>query len=175
MKTLIDNKNNLTLEDITDETVRVKALIVNKENEILLGYSFGEYQFPGGHVEGNEELTIALHRELLEETGMDVDTTNLKPFMLLEHLTKDHPEIGNNRLSKIYYFIVNPTDEIHLNKTNYTIEETVGNFELRFIPLDYVEEILLKNSEIAPKNKVMATEMLSAIKEYKQLIKANQK
>lgn len=171
MKTLIDNKNNLTMNDITDETVRVKALIVNKNNEILLGYSFGEYQFPGGHVEGDEELYVALHRELLEETGMDIDTVNLKPFMLLEHLTKDHPEEGNNRLSKIYYFVVETEEELNLDKTNYTVEETVGNFELRLIPLEFVEEILLKNSEIAPKNKVMASEMLEAIKEYKKVIK----
>lgn len=170
MKTMIDNKDNLTLKDITDETVRVKALIVNENNEILLGYSFGEYQFPGGHVEGDEELTIALHRELFEETGMNVDTYGLKPFLLLEHLTKDWPEEGNNRLSKIYYYIVESTDDIHLNKTNYTIEETIGNFELRFIPLEYVEELLIKNSEIAPKNKVMATEMLEAIKEYRKII-----
>lgn len=169
MKTLIDNKDNLSLNDITDETVRVKALIVNDNNEILLGYSFGEYQFPGGHVEGDEELTNALHRELLEETGMNIDTANLKPFMLLEHLTKDHPEVGNNRLSKIYYFVVETKEAINLNKTNYTIEETIGNYELRLIPLDYVEELLLKNSEIAPKNKVMAIEMLAAIKEYKKV------
>lgn len=169
MKTLIDNKNNLDIKDITDTTIRVKALIVNSNNEILLGLSFGEYQFPGGHVEDGETLQNALHRELLEETGMDIDTSNLKPFMLLEHLTKDHPEIGNNRLSKIYYFIVNPCDEIHLDKTHYTIEETVGNFELRLIPMEYVEELLLKNSEVAPRNKVMASEMLEAIKEYKKI------
>jgi len=169
MKTLIDNKDNLSINDITDETVRVKALIVNDSDEILLGHSFGAYQFPGGHVEGTEDLTNALHRELLEETGMDIDTSNLKPFMLLEHLTKDWPEEGNNRLSKIYYYIVNTDAEIDLSKTNYTIEETIGDYELRLIPLDYVEELLLKNSEVSPKNKVMANEMLAAIKEYKKV------
>ena len=169
MKTLIDNKDQLKFTDITDETVRVKAIIVNDNKEILLGYSFGEYQFPGGHVEGDEELTYALHREILEETGMDIDTSALKPYMLLEHLTKNWPEEGNNRLSKIYYFIVKPTSEIDFAKTNYTTEELIGNYELRLIPLEVVEEILLRNSEIAPKNKVMATEMLEAIKEYKKI------
>ena len=48
MKIFIDNKDDLTMNDITDETVRVKALIVNDNKEILLGYSFGAYQFPGG-------------------------------------------------------------------------------------------------------------------------------
>lgn len=170
MKTIIDNKDELNINDVTDSTIRVKALIVNDNKEILLGYSFGEYQFPGGHLENDESLNDCLRRELIEETGMVIDTSNLEPFMLIEHLTKDWPEEGNNRLSKIYYFIVTPTD-ININKTNYTIEETIGNFELRFIPLDYVEELLIKNGEIAPKNKVMTTEMLAAIKEYKKVIK----
>lgn len=170
MKTIIDNKDNLIINDITDQTIRVKALIVNDKDEILLGYSFGEYQFPGGHLEENESLNECLKRELIEETGMIINTDNLEPFMLIEHLTKDWPEEGNNRLSKIYYFIVNPID-INISKTNYTIEETIGNFELRFIPLEFVEEILIKNGEIAPKNKVMTTEMLAAIKEYKKVIK----
>jgi len=171
MNIFIDNKDDLTMNDITDETVRVKALIVNDNKEILLGYSFGAYQFPGGHVESGENLAVSLRREIQEETGMDIDTTDFKPFMLLEHLTKDHPEAGNNRLSKIYYFIVNTNKEIDLTKTNYTTEELVGNYELRLIPLEFVEDILLKNSEVCPKNKVMATEMLEAIKEYKKISK----
>jgi len=170
MNTLIDNKDDLSLDSITDETVRVKALIVNKQKEILLGYSFGEYQFPGGHVEAGEELNDALHRELLEETGMDIDVSNIEPFMLFEHLTKNWPEEGNNRLSKIYYYIVKPHDDYDPNNTHYTIEETIGDFELRLIPLEFVEEILIRNSEIAPKNKVIVTEMLEAIKEYKKVI-----
>ena len=169
MKTIIDNKDNLSILDITDETVRVKALIVNENKEILLGYSFGAYQFPGGHVEGSEELAVCLHRELLEETGMDIDTSNLSPFMLLEHLTKDWPEVGNNRLSKIYYFIVETKEKIDLSKTNYTIEEKIGDYELRYIPFEFIEDVLLKNSEVTPKNKVMASEMLEAIKEYKRI------
>ena len=169
MKTLIDNQNNLKVNEITDETTRVKAIIINEKEEILLGYSFGTYQFPGGHVEGDEELTACLHRELLEETGMDINTSNLKPFMLLEHLNKDYPEEGSNRLTKIYYFSVTTNENVDLSKTNYTLEETIGNYELRYIPMEYVEELLLKNAKVAPKNKVIATEMLEAIKEYKKL------
>lgn len=170
MKTLIDNRDNLKMEEITDETTRVKAIIINEKEEILLGYSFGTYQFPGGHLEENEELTDCLHRELLEETGMDINVSGLKPFMLLEHLNKDYPEAGANRLTKIYYFSVKTDENINLSKTHYTLEETIGNYELRYIPLEYVEELLLKNAEVAPKNKVIATEMLEALKEYKRQI-----
>ena len=44
--------------------------IINSNNEILLGYSYHDYQFPGGHVEDGESLIEAMNRELLEETGI---------------------------------------------------------------------------------------------------------
>ena len=62
---IIKNKFNIKEENINRTVVRVKALIINSKNEILLAHSYGEYQFPGGHVEANEELPFALHRELL--------------------------------------------------------------------------------------------------------------
>jgi len=92
MNTLIDNKDDLSLDSITDETVRVKALIVKKQKEILLGYSFGEYQFPGGHVKAGEELNDALHRELLEETGMDIDVSNIVPITSVNVIKKENTE-----------------------------------------------------------------------------------
>ena len=141
-------------------------IVKRNENDDLYP---GAWEFPGGHLEENEELTDCLHRELLEETGMDIDVSRLKPFMLLEHLNKDYPEAGSNRLTKIYYFSVTTSENVDLSKTNYTLEETIGNYELRYIPLEIVEELLLKNAEVAPKNKVIATEMLEAIKEYKRI------
>ena len=56
MKEIVTNKYNLTEEDMTEVVKRVKILLVNSNDEILLGYSHHNYQFPGGHVEENEEL-----------------------------------------------------------------------------------------------------------------------
>ena len=54
MRDIITNKYNLKEEDMTEVVQRVKILLVNSGNEILLGYSHNNYQFPGGHVEENE-------------------------------------------------------------------------------------------------------------------------
>ena len=51
MKEIIRNESNLKEIDVTEVVKRVKLLIINSNNEILLGYSHSDYQFPGGHVE----------------------------------------------------------------------------------------------------------------------------
>ena len=169
MITIIDNKGHLKRDELTDKTIRVKALIINSNKEILLGFSFNTYQFPGGHIEPGEELEIGLKRELLEELGVEVDTTNLKPFLLYEHLDRDYPSKDNNRLSQIYYYIINADIEPDIGNTSLTIEEKIGDYEVRKIPLEHVEEVLRSNSTIDQKTNIIAREMLSVINEYKKI------
>jgi 8-oxo-dGTP diphosphatase len=53
--------------------VAVAALVRNAQDEILLVHSpRGDWEFPGGQVEEGETLTLALQREILEETGVSV-------------------------------------------------------------------------------------------------------
>ena len=63
-------KYSVKEEDVTEIVKRVKALIINSNNEILLAYSNNCYQFPGGHVEDGETLIDAVNREIKEETGI---------------------------------------------------------------------------------------------------------
>jgi nucleoside triphosphatase len=65
---------------MTDEKkypeVVVAAVIYNDKNEILLtkASKWGDYwQIPGGHVELGETCEEALKREILEETGLEID------------------------------------------------------------------------------------------------------
>ena len=66
------NKDNIQDSEINETVIRVKALIINSNNCILLGHSHCEYQFPGGHVLENEGLLYALKRELKEELGIEI-------------------------------------------------------------------------------------------------------
>ncbi len=56
MKEIIYSVDNLSFEDNDEEVVRTKALIINSNNEVILGYSHKTYQFPGGHLEDDETL-----------------------------------------------------------------------------------------------------------------------
>lgn len=48
MNIIVNNYNNLKDEDITDITIKVKALMLNSNEEILLASVINEYHFPGG-------------------------------------------------------------------------------------------------------------------------------
>ena len=104
MKEIITNKHNLTEEDITEVVKRVKILVINSKEEILLGYSHNNYQFPGGHVEDGESLPQTVKREMLEETGIDLEVKNIEPFAVALGYYKDWPAEGKNRKIEIYLF-----------------------------------------------------------------------
>ena len=57
MKEIFINEDNLSKNEINEEVIRVKGLIINDKNEILLGYSNNTYQFPGGHLEEGEAIS----------------------------------------------------------------------------------------------------------------------
>ena len=167
MKEIVTNKYNLTEEDMTEVVKRVKILLVNSNDEILLGYSHHNYQFPGGHVEENEELIDTVNREIKEETGMDLKLKDLEPFARNLGYYKDWPEEGKNRKIEIYYYEVKTDEKPNLDNTSYTESEKDGGFELRYIPLSNVEEELKKNAEEYGDKKGIAREMLELFSLYK--------
>ena len=170
MKEIITNKHNLKEEEMTEIVKRVKVLLINSNSEILLGYSHNEYQFPGGHVEDNEELITAVNRELLEETGINLNIKNIEPFIKMSGYYKDWPELGKNRKIEIYYYEIKTDETPNLNNTNYTESEKEGNFKLTYIPLNKVEDELTKNANEYGDKKGIAKEMLEIFKIYKSEI-----
>ena len=166
MKKIITNNNNLKEEDITEIEIRVKVLLINSNNEILLGYSHNNYQFPGGHVEKGEPLIQTINREITEETGMELKIENVEPFAYRIDYYKDYPSEGKNRKNEIYYYEVKTDEKPNLNNTNYTEDEKFGNFELRYIPLTNVEKVVKENMEKYQNTSGIEQEMLDLFKIY---------
>ncbi len=137
--------------------------MINSKNEILLGYSYNSYQFPGGHVEEGEPLVKTINREIKEETGIEINLKGIDPFMVAYYYYKDYERKGNNRKNEIYYFKIK-TDELpNLNKTNYTESEIKGNYELRYINIFKLKEELLNNFKIHEDIRGITNEMLKVL------------
>lgn len=166
MKEVIYNYDYLKDEDITEVVTRIKALIINSKN-IILGNENNIYQFPGGHLEENETFEECLKREVLEETGIEIDDNEIKrPFMKVTYLNKDWPEIGKNRKSEIYYFLIETSKNPDMSKVKYTEHEKQGNFKIESIPLRESIYVIEDNISKNEKNKVIAPDMIMAITEY---------
>ena len=160
---IIKNKNNIGEEEINNVITRVKALIITSDNKILLGHSFCEYQFPGGHVENDEALLPALKRELEEETGLIFDTDNLAPFAVLKKYFKDYPSEKVNTKLLIYYYVIKDDRVPILKNTDYTLEELDGNFSLRYVPLDIIKCVINDNINACGDGEGIAEEMLEIL------------
>lgn len=167
MERIINNQYNLKDSDITEVVKRVKVLLINSNNEILLGYSHNEYQFPGGHVEENETLINAVNREIEEETGIILNIKNIEPFACSIGYWKDHPEIGKNRKTEIYFYEINTDVKPQLEQVNYTEHEKEGNFRLEYVSSNNIEEVLKNNVDKYGDNHGITKEMLKILEIYK--------
>ena len=167
MKNIIINNNNLSEGEMTDFATKVKLLLVNSNNELLLGYSNHEYQFPGGTQEEGESLIDTVKRELMEETGIIFNGDDLEPFVKHTGYYKDWPRVGRNKKVEIYYYEIKTDKKPDLNKMNLTEHEKEGNFELRYVSLNEVEPILEENALQYGDTHGIAKEMIRILYIYK--------
>lgn len=168
MKEIIYNYDFLSEKDITKIVLRAKALIINGDS-IIVGNEDGILQFPGGHLEENENYKNCLKREVLEEIGIELNDDEIsEPFMLVTYLSKNWPSKGINQKALILYFLVETDKEPNLTKVNYTEHEKKGNFKIEKISLEDAIDIIKNNVYNNVKNESIAPEMIAAIEEYKK-------
>lgn len=167
MEKIIHNDSNVLESEVTEVVKRVKLLLVNSNKELMLGYSHHDYQFPGGHVEDDEELISTINREIQEETGIELNVESAEPFAAVYGYYRDWPEQGKTRKIEIYYYEIKTDLKPVLENTNYTASEKEGGFELRYIPLNEVEKELTRNAEEYGDVHGITKEMLQIIEVYK--------
>lgn len=170
MKEIIFNHDNLSDNDIDEVVTRTKALLINDKDEITLGYSYKTYQFPGGHLEENEELENCLIREIKEETGIKLKEIKEKPFVKIVYYSKNYRNSGKNRKNEIYYYVIRTNEKYDLNNISLDEWEQEGNFNIKVIPIKDLDQILIDSIKDNPINKIIVEEMLTVLQEYRRTL-----
>lgn len=165
MKKVFYNEDNLNEKDINNSIKRAKMLIVNSNNEILLGYGHNTYQMVGGHLEDNESYDECIVREVKEETGIELPLEKREPFLQIVYYCKDYPKEKLNSEYIINYYSINSDLKPDIDKIDLTENEKEGLFEFRYVSLDNVLDELNDNLEVC-KNKNTVKDTIKAITIY---------
>lgn len=163
------NEGSLLDSDVQEISNKVRVLLLDKDNNILIANYNGVIMLPGGKLDNNETISEAICRELNEELGQIYTPEELTYFMTLKHYQKDYPKVEDvivNRLVKTYYFIGSYKD-INFDLQQLSEREKKANFKLELISFDELENIVLNNKVDNPRNKYFQDELLEVLKCYK--------
>ena len=113
----------------------VGAFIFSSEGKVLLGHNKkgGVYQdqlvVPGGGIEGDESKQDALHRELLEETGIDISDAVITEIdgKSVEESEKTLRESGERVIVKMNFYDFKVQLNTSAQETQLTFEDDYGD------------------------------------------------
>ena len=174
MKTIIINDENID-EQIIKKRLKSRAILVNSSNEILVANYGGVLLLPGGSIDGKETPEEAIHRELREEIGVDMQPEQLKPFVKVRYFQPNYPErSGNktNRLAVTYYYHGNI--ESISDERNLTEKEKKDGFTVEFCSINQIQEMLNSKKSNNPRRLYFDRELQAVINYYKERLQVRE-
>ena len=151
---------------------KVRAILIDENNDIYVTkfHDFNNTRvFPGGSVEENENMNVAVTREVLEEVGIELANPKYLGYILFYH--ENFPNLKNNpidygtRINEVHYFYahINTSD---IGTSHYTDFEKSHSMKIEKYKLDNLINFLIKetNDEFS---KSVNEETLSALDLYK--------
>lgn len=137
----------------------------------MLGFCHNTYQFSGGHLEENETLLDCLKRKIKEETGIQLEDDEINKNIIEKntHYTRNYRNTNKNRKNKIYYYIIKTNKLPNINNSHLDKNEIEGNYIIKMININNVENILIDSISLNEINKIIVEEMLDVINEYKKI------
>ena len=168
MKTIVINDFDLRDEDMLQVVVRVKGLLINSSGKILLAHNNDTYQFPGGHKEDEESIDECILREILEETGIELNIQEA-PFLCIKTYDNNYFGTGKRVINYVYYYRFFTDDIPCFEKTHYDELELASEFNLFYVDFSDLKNFLTKNLEIGKIDEKICREMLIVADEYSHL------
>lgn len=168
MKRIIINDNDLKLEDIDYEVIRVKGMVINSKNELVMVENNNTYQLPGGHNVTGEALEDTLAREIKEELGIKVDIDQ-GPFMMITTYDNNYMDMGSKVCNKIYYYIVRTDLEPDLNNLSLDALEKETEFNIFKVNVGELNSFLNNAIEDGKIDACIGREMLLVSDEFKNI------
>jgi len=138
--------------------------IVKVEDKFLMIHSkfHGDLTFPGGGVEGDENIILALRREVEEEAGITIK--NIEPFYrTIEYFVDDSDNVPMERISD--FFICEIDKYTQTNLCDYEIE---FGYTSRLVSLD--EAILMDEAKMSREDEYNTT-LIREVRILKELKK----
>ena len=170
---LVINEDNLRNSEVQEFSTKVRAILVDEDNQILISNYGNIILLPGGKVDKDESIFDAITRELKEELGVYYKSDELELFEILSYYQKNYPKVDGtiqNRLVKTYYFI-GPYKGIKKELQKLSDREKKANFKLELVSLDELENIILSNKNSNPRNIYFQKELLFILSSYNNNIK----
>lgn len=166
---IVINIDDLKMNEVQEFTSKVRAILVDEDNTILVANYGGVYLLPGGSIDSGETKEQAIIRELREEIGQDYNKEELEYFICLRYFQKNYPKRNGtfqNRLVETYYF-VGKMKGILKSSQALTDKEKQDNFKLELFCLEELEKVILENTNNNPRNLYFQRELMSIIQVYK--------
>ena len=173
METKNYNEDNLKEDEIDSVVTRVKVYLINSKHKILAVHSNGGIQLPGGHVESCEDYLNAVIREIREETGIELSSSDkCVPFFEINHYIKNYRNQGINRIAKMVYYYVFTDKPYTKGKTHLTKHEIESNFEIVAMTLKNFERELkdVEKNNSQEINRIISKETLASLEKLREVI-----
>lgn len=156
------NADKLRDNEIDEKSVRARAILINSNDEVLMCYSNGlkHYEFPGGHMEEGETLEECLQREILEETGIEINPKEAKPFYSIKYYCKNYHESGRNKLFVIDYYVIHCDTLFDNDNRQLDENEVIENYECRYIKIDELMDALLESKRTTLEKNAAVDDMI---------------
>lgn len=168
---LIINDDNLNINEVQEFSIKVRAILIDENNQMLIANYGNVILLPGGKVDNGETYYTAVIRELREEIGLEYSREELNYLVTLNYYQKNYPKregTFQNRLVQTHYF-VGQYKGIKKEEQKLTEKEQKFNFRLELISLEDLENIILSNENSNPRNIYFQRELLTILACYKNM------